>query len=638
MTELKPQDAAGNTSNSPDASNHSTGGDGEDPSANDDEPDNIGPPTGNGSDRQDPKEDRDNNNDAGRDNGSDAANDDEVSSSSDDEPPRGGDRILDEPHAMPAGLFEFRTMSFEQLQTYMTDERRNDPRLYSLNPNIASWRAFLYVTVQFKHFGGASDFDCVTLWLQDTVVFTDEERGLDWIAMGMTNVIRERMNLHYGAAAPTEVDPGNVANFSDTEPESENNSSEPSESSARHNGITTLNEAQRQRFRERAQRDLATLDMTARALVRVINDQILSIDFAIEHRLDPQGDPGLQGAAGAPDDGGDGGDGSKPDSSLSWPSDFPSNPDSSDAESDSNSEGGGGCGPVLGKHPRDSDDDDPEGQSSTKKPKLGGHQASTRSSQGGGSDNADPDTRQEPSAQSPAPETNASFSSQSTIEDETTEIYIGRQLYILNINDTSIFLPFDTSRANRPMSVAELPNFARLAYPALKLWRVANPDMNLSISLGINQYTTTLAMLHMRFKRTFMHEPDENFTTRWVYDGTVFTDERREELLNMNNDLFRNGEIRRYMMEAYEPDMLRRFERLPKPRPANPKIAVQKGTFEDSESFKSDVRVGQVPVRRRRGSVDATRLSPSEARTRDGRTKYNMRERPTQGGGKRGSP
>jgi hypothetical protein len=280
---------------------------------------------------------------------------------------------------------------------------------------------------------------------------------------------------------------------------------------------------------------------------------------------------------------------------------------------------------------------DDEG-SLSKKPKTETNQPPPRRPAEGGADNTDPDSQQENSGQSSAPNANASFSSEATVEDETVEIYIGRQAYILDPSDTSIFLPFDTTRVNWPARVTELPNFAGLASPALNRWRKTNLDMNLPASLGLHQYTTALARLHMRFKRTFMHEPDENFTSTWIHDGNVFTDEHRAELRDMTNDLFRNGEIRRYMLATYEPEMLRRVEAMPKPRPANPKITVQKGTFEDPESFKSDVHVGKKPVPKRRESVDGTRLSPNEARVREGRARYSMREKPKQSQKKRGSP
>lgn len=106
----------------------------------------------------------------------------------------------------------------------------------------------------------------------------------------------------------------------------------------------------------------------------------------------------------------------------------------------------------------------------------------------------------------------------------------------------------------------------------------------------------------------------------------------------MTNDLFRNGEIRRYMMEAYEAEMLKRVEAMPKPRLANPKITVQKGSFTDPESFKSDVYVGQKIALKRQERVDGTRLSPNEARAREGRARYSMRETPKQSKRKRGSP
>lgn len=152
----------------------------------DEPPNNSGPPTDPSGNESDLNQGRDhkNNNNANEDNHSIAgsSDDEDLDDDDDNQPPRGGGAIQNEPHNVPAEPVDFRTMLIAQLETYMTDERQADARLKGLagrHPNIASWRAFLFVTEQGRHFGDASDDDCVNLWLQDSMVFIDVDRELD---------------------------------------------------------------------------------------------------------------------------------------------------------------------------------------------------------------------------------------------------------------------------------------------------------------------------------------------------------------------------------------------------------------------------------------------------------------------------
>lgn len=112
------------------------------------------------------------------------------------------------PTSAPLGIWDFRTMDPDEIQTYITVEMRKDPRVTgivrngaAIDPSIISWRALCFVRVSGQDFDNESDTDCLRLWLQDPIVFTDEDRAMDWAQLGMINIIRQRMNNHYRSTA-----------------------------------------------------------------------------------------------------------------------------------------------------------------------------------------------------------------------------------------------------------------------------------------------------------------------------------------------------------------------------------------------------------------------------------------------------
>lgn len=332
-----------------------------------------------------------------------------------------------------------------------------------------------------------------------------------------------------------------------------------------------------------------------------------------------------QGNSGAPEKDSDSS------SALDWLSESPEWPSSSDKESVTSKHSDPESGSSFvnkNKRPHDSTDDEskhdgkpnkrPRTEAEPSRPVIS---ADTGSTSGHGNAGGQP-VVDEPG---PAYTVNASFDSQATVEDETIEVYIGRQPYILDPTDTSIFLPFDTTRAGSPSHLTELPDFAHLSASVVYQWRSELPNPNPTFS----NYTHCLAILHMHLKRTFMHEPDANFSEVWIRDNNVFDVALRGSLRAIPDPRVRNGEIRRRMMEVYEPDMLRRVEALPKPTLANPKITVQRATFDAPESFDEHVHPGDVQLgRRRKESVDETRLSPRAAGVSNARARFGLRGEP----------
>lgn len=255
---------------------------------------------------------------------------------------------------------------------------------------------------------------------------------------------------------------------------------------------------------------------------------------------------------------------------------------------DSDSDSGTANRGLKCRHDQEDDDSEDEGNPS-KKAKTGNQPSSHRPA-GESDDDRDPDAQRKNDGQSSTPPVNASFDSQATLEDETVEIRIGQEIYPFNASDNPILIPWDESREDWPDNFDAFPDFAFIGQPFNTWCRASREWLGPQLE-GRGERRNKIiaqALLHMKFKKTFLHEKDENFSLVWVNDRTVF-DTNKEDLLAIVDPALRNGGIRQRMMEAYDPEMLRRIEALPKPRPVNFKTTVQKGTFEDLESFNSDV-------------------------------------------------
>lgn len=390
----------------------------------------------------------------------------------------------DNAHELPLGLLDFRTIPSAEIEQHTNIDMLSDPRLHLRNVNTTSWRAFLFVTDSGRHFGEESDANCLHIWLNDTVVFTDGERINLRQDPSRVQEIRDRMNTHYGTGPPTDM-PGIAENLHDTE---EDPDEERQENSDEASGYTTS-----------------------------------------------------------------------------------------------------GCK----RHREESDGDDLKHEQISSKKQKKSHRTSPHTSEKDDVSTTD-DLPPPLSTSSVPPEANASFDSQATVEDFTVDMRIGRILYTFRTNDHDIFLPEETIQHIRPTGASSLPDFAHVDFAHFSAWYKAN-NATMKPLLAqrgqLHDMQTARALLHMLFRRTFMHEPDANFSEVWINDPTVFNATAREELLAIENAEMSNGEIRRRMMEAYEPEMLRRIETTGFYRPGTPN-AVEINVIGASRSMD----VGETPA------------------------------------------
>ncbi|KAF9694166.1 hypothetical protein EKO04_007890 [Ascochyta lentis] len=631
----------------------------------------------------------------------------------------------DMPTPKPLGLLDFRTMPESELVEYQMPEQLADARLHERNVNTVSWRAFLFVTIQNGGFGEESDYDCINLWLEDTVVFSNEDRESDWTEL--TGLIRSRMEAHYCVDTqpspslglsdddPMEEDsdlslspvPSNLSNTSDqgsddsnTAPtkrkrDVEDGSSKDASVNKRrkHNipesgGQTNASIDSTGEFAEQASNDSGTesakdkrpardaqRQQALRAL-RALQDAAESIQGAadgLKRLVFPNPAVSTPRATGDDDDSSRfskayrgtratpssarpssvaGGDDYGSESESSGSSDPPTSdsedtsgssslPDSEDSNSeDSDSEDYTDEADSSKKRRRDSEENDRESDTDTsKKPKTSHSPSSGESGEASDpnssnledfppvhSDGSDDETVADDPASDP--QVNSSFGSEETVEDSTIEIYIGREPYILNLDDTSLFLPWDHTEQDWPIDVIKLPDFAHMDASDFTLWYKFSPELKTKVGIHIDKanLVTYRAALHMKFKKTFLHENDRNFSDVWVNDTTVFSATTIMELQAIKDPMLRNGEIRRRMMEFYEPTMLQKLQDLPKPIP---RLTVQAASFEDPESFKSDTSF--VEVSRKPGvPTDPSLLLPKATATTESnvRSKYGLRPRP----------
>ncbi|KAH6612041.1 hypothetical protein C7974DRAFT_445930 [Boeremia exigua] len=168
---------------------------------------------------------------------------------------------------------------------------------------------------------------------------------------------------------------------------------------------------------------------------------------------------------------------------------------------------------------------------------------------------------------------NNSFGTDDTEAIAVREVHIGERTYVISEEDNNVFLPWDTTGTSWPSGITNLPDFTTISADEIELWLTANPEIR--DNLATNNEPASLeafrAALHMKFKRTFMHEPDEVFTTVWLRDNTVFNAEAMHEMSELGDATARNGAIRERMMRAYEPELLRKLETSEIYRPESPR-------------------------------------------------------------------
>ncbi|KAF2623751.1 hypothetical protein BU25DRAFT_461833 [Macroventuria anomochaeta] len=133
----------------------------------------------------------------------------------------------------------------------------------------------------------------------------------------------------------------------------------------------------------------------------------------------------------------------------------------------------------------------------------------------------------------------------------------------------------DDTQQGWPTHTNELFDFAHIDAPTFTNWYKPNCDeLKAKLQERGKKHGMDIccAILHIKSKRTFLHEPGSNFSSAWINDSTVFDTALTQEILAIPNVAVRNGEIRCHMMAAYESDMLNKIEDSTIHKPGVPNI------------------------------------------------------------------
>jgi len=129
---------------------------------------------------------------------------------------------------------------------------------------------------------------------------------------------------------------------------------------------------------------------------------------------------------------------------------------------------------------------------------------------------------------------------QSLLDARTRKVVIDEVVYMIPSNDKEVWKP----QANG----AEWPDFAHIPKPRIDRFMHSDPELGaLQESTPHHGHVTSRALLHMKHKKTFLMEPDKNFTDVWKDDPLVFPTEPKN---------LPASKIRHAMMKRYEPEML----------------------------------------------------------------------------------
>lgn len=139
----------------------------------------------------------------------------------------------------------------------------------------------------------------------------------------------------------------------------------------------------------------------------------------------------------------------------------------------------------------------------------------------------------------------------------TTRVEIDGIMYDIPRNDTKAWKSPTVPKRGVPRNTTKLPDFAHMNDKTLTQW------LNLKDNKSIleksktdkerHSSTTSKAILHMKYKKTFLSEPDADFEKVWIFDTAVFNAGRDTNGLEASR-------IRYMLMRHYEPDTLTHIE------------------------------------------------------------------------------
>jgi hypothetical protein len=167
--------------------------------------------------------------------------------------------------------------------------------------------------------------------------------------------------------------------------------------------------------------------------------------------------------------------------------------------------------------------------------------------------------------------TNGAAAGSKSTGSNTRRIYLGKTAYDVPTEDKSIWPPQATDTTFWAAGATELANFARMEPPQIQRWMSKNPDLQKKsdTTKKANPFTRR-AMLHHKFKKTFLGESDDDLIKVWLNDVPVFgtkSDSRYVEVAKTKKSQLKAGAIRLAMMRHYEGEAAVRRITHPKPKP-----------------------------------------------------------------------
>jgi len=136
------------------------------------------------------------------------------------------------------------------------------------------------------------------------------------------------------------------------------------------------------------------------------------------------------------------------------------------------------------------------------------------------------------------------------------KVAIGDVTYSIPVGDKNVWKTPNIPKKGVPANTKVLPDFGSMTEETLKHWLKLNKDISDKHEADGKKYNkiTSRALLHKKFKETFISESDESLQGEWIHDSAVFNPEASKSKLPVN-------EIRHMLMSHYEPQMLQHIKK-----------------------------------------------------------------------------
>jgi hypothetical protein len=145
-----------------------------------------------------------------------------------------------------------------------------------------------------------------------------------------------------------------------------------------------------------------------------------------------------------------------------------------------------------------------------------------------------------------------------TAKEKELEVRINETSYRIPRNDIKVFKPYSKDHKGKPRGVTDnLPEFAQMSRRTTNQWVGYRSNKEIADHQKVNEdhnLTTSKAMLHIKFKHTFLTESDDDIRDEWVHDTMVFTPDQAKSDLEVSR-------IRHMLMTYYETATLKHIEK-----------------------------------------------------------------------------